>query len=534
MARAPRGDVCNEDDNEMAVTSGYNINMGSGYIQAMKKFAVDRPWTTGILALIIVGGCWWYYSSTHKQTKLDFAVVARGTVSQVVSVTGKVTPASDVQLSFDKGGRIAYVYHDVGERVYEGTALVTLENGDIVAQLAQARANVKAQQAKLQELKNGARPEDILVSQVDVKNAQNDVTNDVKNAYVNADDAIRNKVDQLFSNPKGASPQFNFIIGDSQLKSDLETGRPTIETMLVAWNSSIAGVNQADDLGLHITSAKNHLATIQGYLDRVALAVNTLSTGSSLTQSTIDGYKAAILSGRTNVTGALDSLTASEEKLSSAQSKLALKEAGTVREQIDAQQAQVDAASASADNLAAQLAKTIIRSPISGIVTKQDAKAGETATAGTPLVSVISDATYEIEAFIPEADIAKIKIGDAAQVTLDAYGNDVVFSAMVAKIDPAETIVEGVSTYKTTLQFKENDTRIKSGMTANTDISGDKHENVLAIPGRAITTSGTAKTVNVIEGNAVHEISVTTGLRGSNGDVEIVCHRAVNEHLLVF
>ena len=52
---------------------------------------------------------------------------------------------------------------------------------------------------------------------------------------------------------------------------------------------------------------------------------------------------------------------------------------------------------------------------------------------------------------MPEADIAKVAIGDLASSTLDAYGSYVDFPAQVTMIDPAETVIEGVPTYKVTL-----------------------------------------------------------------------------------
>jgi len=357
---------------------------------------------------------------------------------------------------------------------------------------------------------------------VDVENAKNEILNGVKSAYVDSDDAVRNKVDQFISNPKGSSPQLNFSVGNSALENDIENGRQAIESMLVSWNSSLAGLGSAESALPHAAEAKSNLQIVQNYLDKVALAVNSLQANTALSQTTVDAYKAAVLAGRTNVTSALDSLAASVEKLRTAESKLALKKAGTVKEQVDAQEAEVESAEASVLNLQAQLAKTVIRSPIAGVVTKQDAKRGEIAGVGIVLTSVISDSKYQIEANVAEADIAKIKIGDAAQVTLDAYGNDVVFTAAVTKIDPAETIVDGVPTYKTTLQFNQDDERIRSGMTANTDIAGAIRENVLMIPGRAISGKGTAKTVNLIEGETTREVKIETGLRGSNGDVEII------------
>jgi len=202
---------------------------------------------------------------------------------------------------------------------------------------------------------------------------------------------------------------------------------------------------------------------------------------------------------------------------------LELDEAGATKEDTEAQAAQVEKAQANVLNYQAQFNKTIIRSPINGLVTKQDAKIGEIVSANAIIVSVISANQFEVESNVPEADIAKLKIGDRASITLDAYGDNVLFDAKVIKIDPAETIIEGVATYKTTLQFNKEDERIKSGMTANIDVSTDKRENVLVIPQRAVITRGLDKFVLIDNGTAnPDERQIQTGLRGSDGNVEVI------------
>ncbi len=175
-----------------------------------------------------------------------------------------------------------------------------------------------------------------------------------------------------------------------------------------------------------------------------------------------------------------------------------------------------------------QINKNILRSPISGVLTKQDAKVGQIVSANTPIASVISQNKFEIEANIAEADIAKVKIGDSAQITLDAYGNDVVFEAKTVSIDPAETIIEGVATYKTKFQFIKEDDRVKSGMTANIAILTDKRENTIVIPQRAVITRDGNKFVLVDTGAAQpEERQIKTGLRGSDGNIEIL--EGINE-----
>ena len=71
---------------------------------------------------------------------------------------------------------------------------------------------------------------------------------------------------------------------------------------------------------------------------------------------------------------------------------------------------------------------------------------------------------YEAPTNIVWSERNRYEIGDNANITLDAYDSDVVFGARVTSIEPAETIVDGVATYKTTLQFNKKDRRVRSGM----------------------------------------------------------------------
>ena len=61
-------------------------------------------------------------------TKVEQAQVVRGTVVQEVAVTGKTVSLKDVELGFDKGGRVAYVPAQVGKNVRRGDMLAVLDN----------------------------------------------------------------------------------------------------------------------------------------------------------------------------------------------------------------------------------------------------------------------------------------------------------------------------------------------------------------------------------------------------------------------
>jgi len=486
-----------------------------------------------ILAVIVAG---YFYFARSKTPTYEFVVAKRGEIVQEVNVTGRVKPAQNVDLAFEKSGKVSRIFVKIGDNVSAGQELVRLEDADFSAQLAQAEADLKTQVAKLSELEAGTREEEIMVQEVKVANTKADLEEAKKNlidklqdAYTKSDDAVRNKIDQLFKSPVMPLPQVNFSIIDSQSEADIEWQRLVIDNVLNLWKQSLNQLTLSSNLSSYVNGAKNNLNQLKSFLDKTAFAINITTANTSISQATIDTWRGEAATARTNVNTAISNLLTAEEKLKTAESnfslanqELVLKKAGATNEETTAQEAQVEKAEANVLNYQAQLSKTILRSPIAGIVTKQEAKVGEIVNSNTTIISVISSAKFEIEANIAEADIAKVKVGNSAKVTLDAYGEDVIFGAKVVEVEPAETIIEGVTTYKTTFQFINEDERVKSGMTANIDILTDKRENVIVVPQRAVTTKDGDKIVKVLVNDAVSEVKVKTGLRGSDGNVEIL------------
>lgn len=460
-------------------------------------------------------------------------VVTKRDVVQKVNVSGQVKPASTVDLGFETGGRVAVSYVKVGDKVAVGARLAALSAGDLAAQLREAEATVKSAEAKLTELKRGTRTEDIALYESKVAsakalvgNARVNFQNVLADAYTKADDAVTAKADQLFFNPRSSNPKLAYTNGDLQLQINLESGRYTIGIILADWR---ARTSDASDTSF-VQFVKDNLDLTKKMLDNIALLANSLSPTSSLSQTIIDGYKTDITTARSNINTAISNLSAAEEKLRSAETalvvserELSIKKAGSTAEEILTGEAEVERAKAAADNIRAQLGKTVITAPIAGIVSRQDADAGEFVAAGTSLISLISASDFEIEASIPEADIAKVSLGQTARVVLDAYGSESPFEARVVRIDPAETIIDSVSTYKIELQFAQKDDRIRSGMTASIEIESKRNAGVLAIPQRFIKSRDGKRFVFVgAKQKDAREAEVSIGLRGSDGFSEVV------------
>lgn len=520
---------------------------------------------TGIVAIFLLG-------NREAGPSYDFVVAQKGALVQQVSVTGRVKPAESVDLAFEKGGKVARVAAEVGNRVQAGEVLVALENSELAAQLAEAEAGVESAEAQLlqyeaaleseaaelAELKKGTRPEEIQVQEVKVANAKSalrdaetNLVDTLQDAYTKADDAVRNKIDQMYTDPESANPKLLLSVNNPQLKTDLEWERFVTEGALQSWKASLDLLPVNGDIHEDAKLAQDNLSQIKAFLDKTALAVNTAQS-----TATVESWRADVSTARVNVNAAVTNVTSAEEKFTAAEAALSLEEnqlfllqAGTIEERIASQEAQVRQAEANiasqeakvrqakaaAQNIEAQIAKTVLEAPIKGVVTKQDAKVGEIIASNAVMVSLISEAEFEVEAFIPEVDIAKVKIGDAATLTVDAYGGDEIFEAVVAAIDPAETIREGVPTYKTTLQFTGEDERIKSGMTADLDILTNRLDGVISVPLRAVITKNGEKIVRLLgDNNDVEEVKVETGIRGSDGTVEITAGVNEGDKVIIF
>ena len=501
-----------------------------------------------IIAVVVIGGGFLIFGGGDKST-IDFAEVLRRDLVQEVSVTGNAEPAHAVDLAFERTGRVARIYVSVGEEVSAGASLVALENSDIVAQLRDAEARVSIEQAVLDELLRGTRQEEVRAQEIKVENAQTTLNDAKKNlvdvildAFTKGDDAIRNKLDQIFVNPQGGNYNIHFTVNNPQLESDIETGRASIETTLDAWQVSLAGLSAQNDPSSFYAIAKTNITDIRSLLDKAALVVNQTQAGPTISQATLDGYKTDIAAARTVVNTASSNLSSAQEKLQNAISSLSYEEqqlivktAGATSEAIRVQEAKLDQAEAAVIARQADLAKTILRSPLHGIITKQDTEVGQIVTAGPHVVSLISESEFEIKVNIPETDITNVKIGNSARVTLDAYGKEEEFGAHVVMIDPAETVIEGVVTYKTTLQFDERDERIKPGMTANVDILTAERKNVLVIPTRSVSTKNGTQFVRVLhEDGSIEERAIETGLRGSFGDIEVTSGLKEEEKIVTF
>jgi HlyD family secretion protein len=170
--------------------------------------------------------------------------------------------------------------------------------------------------------------------------------------------------------------------------------------------------------------------------------------------------------------------------------------------------AEADGASAAAAVAQAQaaldanqmdLGKAVIRSPINGVVLTRAVEPGQTVAASlqAPVLFTLAEdlAQMELHVYVDEADVGRVKEGQPATFTVDAYPNRI-FQARIAQVRYGSKTVSGVVTYETVLSLDNADLSLRPGMTATAVITVKKVENCVLVPNAALRfspTTGEAK-----------------------------------------
>ncbi|MDE1975298.1 MAG: efflux RND transporter periplasmic adaptor subunit [Patescibacteria group bacterium] len=477
-------------------------------------------WIVIIIILALVGYVW--IKRSNAKPTFQSASVSVGDVIQQVSVTGTVSPDKQTNLAFEKGGTVSKIYVKVGDTVKAGTPVASLDSSADQASVDSAKATLADMSRSLTPDELAVQTSNVSAAKTALDNARQTAVNAFHTAYVQAQGSIVNYADAFFNNPQSANPTINVRTESATQQLSINNERVSISGVLNSWSDGLSAASTSAAAGL-MGDANGYLDSVKSFMTDLSSIVNALSPGNSgLSQSAIDADVAAMNSGRSALNTAISTITTAQTGLTSAQSaydqavsNYNLKLAGNSTDSIAAQAAKVAQAQAI-------LAQDTLVAPIDGVVTLVSPQVGDYVGAGQTEFTV-QGSQFKIEAYVPEADIAKVKIGDLASSTLDAYGAFVDFPAVVTAIDPAETILEGVPTYKVTLHFVSPDSRIRSGMTDNLEILTAEASGVLTVPYRAVAVTATSSSVNVVkaDGKTYSAVIVTTGLKGSDGNIEI-------------
>jgi HlyD family secretion protein len=126
--------------------------------------------------------------------------------------------------------------------------------------------------------------------------------------------------------------------------------------------------------------------------------------------------------------------------------------------------------------------------PMDGVVLTKNVEIGESITsgvssfnAGTILFTVADVSRMIVKAGVNEVDIGKVHVGMPVKVTLDAYPK-ASFAGRIDRIAPAVRIDDKVRVFDVEVRLDAQGRELRSGMTANIEMIGEKKEKVLSVP----------------------------------------------------
>lgn len=157
------------------------------------------------------------------------------------------------------------------------------------------------------------------------------------------------------------------------------------------------------------------------------------------------------------------------------------------------------------------VARGVVRAPFAAMVLSTHIEEGEVTAPGGPLVVLADTSELHVDADLDEADLGRITVGLATEVTLDAFLGER-FPGAVTEIAPAVSQDlrgnRGISIRASIAR----DPRLRVGMSADVDVVVATRESVLSVPPTAVMGRGTDRAVYVLDGATVRRRPIDVGI----------------------
>jgi HlyD family secretion protein len=411
---------------------------------------------------------------------LPTATVQRGTLVATVNAAGNVNAAQDVVLNFQQSGTVQKIDVQVGDTVKAGQVLAELDTANLTLQLKNAQVNLKIAQDKLAQTKAPATADSVANARAQVQSAQAGV-----------------------------------VSAQAAYKAAMQSSGTS--------NSQLAGVAAALD------KAQAALGQAQAAYDKVASRPDVAMTSQALTlQSATDDYNVAKANFDTlaatngsdtasKVAAAKSQLQQTESQLAQAKNNLDTLLVGPDATALDIAQSAVDQAQIAEQQAELNLKQAQIAAPFDGVVTAVNIAPGQNAsTSGQGAIQLADLNHLEIVVNLAETDVNRVKVGEDAQITLDALPN-AALQGKVIQIAPAGVLTQGVVNYPVTIQLTDPSRGVKTGMTANLNIIVQQRDNVLMVPNRAVKAAAAGAAANPAAGAAPNSGAASGQSGGANG-----------------
>ncbi len=182
--------------------------------------------------------------------------------------------------------------------------------------------------------------------------------------------------------------------------------------------------------------------------------------------------------------GTVTKVNVAENSTVSKGSNLVTLNSTSLQNAVTSAQQQVTNAQADLATAQAQLDKATVTSPVDGVVASVSTSTGASVQNGGAIATILQNNAMQTVVTVDETDIAKIKVGQSAQITLDAVSGKT-FTGKVTAVDVMGTTSNGVTNFNVTVSI-ENPTGILVGETTNVSLITEEKDNTIVLSANAV------------------------------------------------
>ena len=369
-------------------------------------------------------------------TQVEVLSVAELGSSASFDTVGKVEAVSEANLQTEAGGRITAVNVKVGDAVSAGAVLATLENSAQRAQLVQAQGSYEAALAASAQSGVGVNEASTALT-----NAKNGAVSTYRQSYNTVNNIVYGNIDTFFSNPQGQVPGLK-IDGNANF---MNSERVAYQTILSEWQARSNAINSESNLVAELGYAKTQVERTIAFVDTFISIFNQAGSVGGYSDAELQSYAASFTTLRANLISTRSSIDASLSGITSAEDAVRRAQLSASGGTVSASDAQVKIALGSLQSAQSSYQKTIVRSPIQGVVNAFYLKTGDYTTPGQPAGIIANNNGLQIKTYVSEIDSANLNVGDT--VTLEGGASGVI-TAKAEALDPTNgkvAVVIGVN-----------------------------------------------------------------------------------------
>ncbi len=454
------------------------------YPIALKKFKV-RWWYWPILIVIVLLGLRLVgrglVATRSSQSDWVTQSVERSTVPVVITANGTVEGARSINVSPQSSGVIEALRVEEGDRVSQGQVIALMDDDNLQGELLQIRGQLAQQQANLDKLVAGSRPEEIARAEAQLVEAEA----------------------QLAELRSGSRSQ-----EIAQAEARLQQSEATLEQREAALQRYEALYQQGAISREEVDQRRTDRNVAQAQVEEAAEGLALQNAGTRSEQ--IEQAAARVEQQRQTV---------------------AELKAGNRSEDIAQAQAQVQSAEGTLQTIQAQLDDTRVTAPFDGIVNEIYAEVGSFVSPSTSVSSAASSSSssilmlssreYQVVVNLPESQISRVQKGQPVTFTADAFPGET-FSGKVDQIAVQASVTQNVTSFEVRVSVDEADAeQLRIGMNVEAEFEVGMLQDALLVPNAAVVRTAEGEGVYVLANNEPVFQPIETGDTAA-GQTEVI------------